>query len=125
MGASGHFGRGCASHASSGLLTVLGRALFVCAWMLQIGVAPARAAGAADTVEQDAQAYSRLAMRHDILLLKLNLKRATPQEEQEMDSIRAEGAAIKSKYAPGGSMAGQAAAFEKRLKELSEQVVQP
>ena len=125
MGASGHFGRGCASHASSGLLTVLGRALFVCAWMLQIGVAPARAAGAADTVEQDAQAYSRLAMRHDILLLKLNLKRATPQEEQEMDSIRAEGAAIKSKYAPGGSMASQAAAFEKRLKELSEQVVQP
>ncbi len=98
--------------------------LFFC-FIAAFGLGPALAESASEVVEQDAQEYARLATRHDQLLLKLNLKRASPQEEKEMDALAAQGAAIKSKYAPGGPMSKQAPAFEKRLKELSEQVIQP
>jgi hypothetical protein len=120
VGASEYVGYARASRAVVGSLAAL-----LCGWFLHAGIAPAMADGAADALEQDAQAYTRLAVRHDSLLLKLNMKRITPQEEKEMDAVRAEGAAIKAKYAPGGPMSRQAAAFEKRLKELSAQVVQP
>src|SRR6188472_3695743 len=124
-GASGHFRRCCASRAPIRLLAVFCSALFVCTWLPYFGAAPAAADAATDTVEQDAQAYSRLAIRHDSLLLKLNLKRISTAEEKEMDEVGAQGAAIKSKYAPGEPMSRQAAAFDRRLKELSVQVVQP
>lgn len=78
-----------------------------------------------DPVEQDAQEYTRLAMEHDSRLLKLNLRRISEAEQAEMPQIRAQGDAIKRKYAPGGPLSKHAAQFEKRLKELSEQVIAP
>jgi hypothetical protein len=78
-----------------------------------------------DSVEQDAQEYTRLAMRHDQLLLKLNMKRISDAELGEMDRLKANGEQIKAKYAAGRVSAPIAAAFAKRLKELSDEIIAP
>jgi hypothetical protein len=77
-------------------------------------------ARAADPVEADAQAYTQLVLRHDALLFKDEMGRATNAEREEMARLRAEGALIQKKYASGG---GRAAEYQKRVKELSLTVV--
>jgi hypothetical protein len=87
--------------------------------------AASQAQGVSDEVETDVQEYSRFALRHDSLLLRLNLKRITNDELAEMDRMKAQGQQIAAKYASGGPRAADAATFERRRKELSASVVQP
>lgn len=77
------------------------------------------------TVERDAQEVTRLALRHDQLLLKLNMRRITAAEQQEMERARADLDAIKARYAPGRVSGPVATAFSSRLRELSRDVVVP
>src|SRR6476659_2274233 len=86
----------------------------LCCLLFCFGVVLSAVAAPSDAVEKDAQEYTRLAMRHDSLLLKLNLKRITPAEEAEMPELRAKVSAIKTKYARGGPLSSQAGAFDKR-----------
>jgi len=76
-----------------------------------------------DPVEADAQAYTRLVVRHDSLLFREEMRQITPAEQSEMAGIPARGAEIARKYAPGEAMNAQAAAYQQRVKELSETVV--
>ncbi|HEY1334532.1 MAG TPA: hypothetical protein VGF31_09775, partial [Myxococcaceae bacterium] len=76
-------------------------------------------------VEADAREYTRLAMRHDQLLLKFNMHQASAAEQAEMERARASGEAIKAKYAPGRVTAATSAAFSRRLQELSREVIAP
>ena len=76
-----------------------------------------------NAVEQDAQAYTRLVVRHDSLAFKEEMRQITAAERDEMAAIPARGAAIARKYSPGGEQAAQAAAYRQRVKELSATVV--
>jgi hypothetical protein len=72
-----------------------------------------------NTVEADAQAYIRLVLRHDFLVFKEGMRTLTDAERNEMPPLRARGAEIQQKYAPGGPMAAQGAEYQQRVKELS------
>ena len=85
----------------------------------------ATAAPLPGAVEADAQEYTRLAMRHDQLLLKANLRQISPAEQEEMRRLGASGEAIKARYAPGRVAPALAAGFSKRLQELSREVIAP
>lgn len=83
------------------------------------------AAEVARGIEEDAQEYTRLSIRHDELLHKLNWKNINGAEKQEMSGLRAKGDEIKRKYAAGGASQRQATAFQKRLLELAAEKVAP
>jgi hypothetical protein len=76
-------------------------------------------------VEDDAQAHTRLALRHDELLFKQSMHKGSAAERDEMTTLAAQAAEIKKKYATSGSAAARSAEFEKRLAELSQQIIQP
>lgn len=78
-----------------------------------------------DFVEGDAQEYTRLVMQHDELLFKFNMHRVGNQAQQEMRRLEAAGAAIKSKYSSGRVAAAASSAFQKRVRDLSTEVIAP
>ena len=78
-----------------------------------------------DSVEGDAQEYTRLVMQHDHLLLKTNMHRASAAEQEEMVRAGVSAEAIKAKYKPGRVQAAVAAAFSRRILELSREVIAP
>jgi hypothetical protein len=76
-------------------------------------------------LEDDAQNYTQLALRHDELLFKQSMLTITPAERAEMSSLATRGTEIKTKYAAGGGAVARAAEFQKRLAELSQQIILP
>lgn len=83
------------------------------------------AAAQVKAVEDDAQTYTRLAVRHDELLFRQTMQTASPAEIAEMPALSGQGAEIKRKYAAGGPSAARSAEFQKRLSELSQEIIQP
>jgi len=106
-------------HARKRLLVQLGFALFFLislpAWAVD--------SGSQTPAEADAQTYTQLVLRHDALLFKDEMGHATNAEREEMVRLRAEGARIQQKYAPGGVLNARATEYQKRVKELSVTVV--
>ncbi len=84
-------------------------------------------AAAPDAVENAAQEYTRLVLRHDRLVLKNNMGRKMSKAElDDMRRLRAELEKVKASYSQaGGASRSVAAAFEKRRQELSASVVVP
>lgn len=82
-------------------------------------------AAQAKALEDDAQNFTKLALRHDELVFKESMKTLTPAERASMPALASEGAEIKKKYAAGGASATRGAEFQKRLAELSQQIIQP
>ncbi len=77
------------------------------------------------SVEDDAQEFTRLVLRHDRLVLKNNMDRTmSPAELAEMGRLRAALEKIKTAYT-SGALRSSSAAYQKRVKELSVEVVAP
>ena len=83
------------------------------------------AAAQIKAVEDDAQAYTRLVLEHDQLVFKEGMLTLAPAERSKMPVLSAQGAEIKKKYAAGGPSAARKGEFQKRLTELSQELVQP
>lgn len=77
------------------------------------------AAAVAQAFDADAREYTRLAIRHDEILYRAQIQQATPAERAELPRLEAAGKEIKGKHAR------ESAAFDKRLAELSKEMVQP
>jgi hypothetical protein len=83
------------------------------------------AAAVARSVDDDAQEYTRIAIRHDDLMHRQSMKRISDAERHELPLLERQGADIKRKYAVGGPSQQQSAMFEKRLAELDVEKVKP
>ena len=66
------------------------------------------------SVENDAQEFTRLVLRHDSLAFKVDMHQATTAERDALPGLRAQVDAIARKYAPGGPISAQAAAYQTR-----------
>jgi len=83
------------------------------------------AAASAKGVDEDAEEYTRLMLRHDELVYRNNMKKATEAEKSEMAQLLSQSEDIKKKYARGGASQAQAAQFETRTKELAAEKIAP
>src|SRR6185436_13614915 len=72
-------------------------------------------AAQAKALEDDAQNYTKIVLRHDELAFKDSMQKMTPAERDEAAALAAQGAEIKKKYAAGGASAARSAEFQKRL----------
>jgi len=75
------------------------------------------------TAGRDAEEYATTALRHDVLLLKINLERGSAADRAEIDRLRAHGESIQAKYAAAAPAAR--AEYERRVKQLSATRVAP
>lgn len=83
------------------------------------------AAAQVKAVEDDAQTYTRLVLQHDELVFKESMQKISASERTQMPALSGQGAEIKKKYAAGGLSVARSAEFQKRLTELSQEIVQP
>src|SRR5262249_55000986 len=75
------------------------------------------AAATAKGVDDDAEQYTRLMLRHDELEYRRNMQKATEAEKSEISQLLSQSEDIKKKYARGGSPQAQSTQFETRIKE--------
>jgi len=99
------------------------RGLQILALTLTIGIATLNAQ--TDSVEADAQNYTQLVMSHDQLVLKYNMKRISKAEIAELDRLKLKLDEARARYALDRVSRSVAAEYDKRVKELSVEVVAP